>query len=205
MERSGLDPGRDGGPARWSALGLDPRPDAVARVRRATRAVLRLWGGDAHEQEMSLLISEVVTNAVRHAGTAFDVVLTMDGDTVRCEVRDDDPVMPRLRRSRSHAMGGRGLLLVATLSTTWGVEPDAPGKRVWFELPGGGAAPGLLGGAWHVGGDPVQVPGVDAPPTLVRRPRIADETAPPHPAVVVLPVDRWLELPGRASCEPPPS
>jgi anti-sigma regulatory factor (Ser/Thr protein kinase) len=179
MERSGLDPGRDGEPARWSVLGLDPRPDVVARVRRAARAVLGLWDRDVQEPEMSLLLSEVVTNAVRHAGTVFDVTLIMDGDTVRCEVRDGSPRMPHTGHPGPQEAGGRGLLLVEALSTAWGVEFDGTGKRVWFELP-----------SVHVG------------PALVHRSRVVDGPAPPHPAVVVLPVDRPVDVQGPAFCEP---
>lgn len=179
MERSGLDPGRDGEPARWSVLGLEPRPDVVARVRRAARAVLVLWDRVVQEPEMSLLLTEVMTNAVRHAGTPFDVTLLMDGDTVRCEVRDASPVMPRAGRPGPQEPGGRGLLLVAALSTAWGVERRATGKCVWFELP-----------AVHAG------------PTLVHRSGTADGPAPPHPAVVVLPADRSLDVRDPTFCEP---
>lgn len=181
MERSGLDPGRDGEPARWSALGLDPRPDAVARVRRAACAVLRLWGCDAHEGELSLLVSEVVTNAVRHARTPFDVVLSVDGDTVRCEVRDASPVMPRTRPAGPDAAGGRGMQLVAALATSWGVERDPHGKRVWFELPDSRDAGSATAEAAVRGGAP------------------CPRRAPPHPAVVVLPLDPPLGLSGSPS------
>jgi len=202
MERSGLDPGRDGEPARWSVLGLEPRPDAVARVRRAARAVLRLWGRDTQEPAMSLLVSEVVTNAVRHARTAFDVTLTMDGDTVRCEVRDDSPVVPRPGRPGPDEGGGRGLLLVASLSTAWGVELHAPGKRVWFELPSVAADRGRPSDGAHVDGDPARSAGVHGDLSLVQGSGVAD-TAPPHPAVVTLPAARSLDLRGRTLCEPP--
>ncbi|MCU1595331.1 MAG: ATP-binding region ATPase domain protein [Frankiales bacterium] len=82
-----------------------------------------------------LLTSEVVTNAVEHAGPG-PVRLSADGrpDRVRVEVCDDSDVQPVVRPLDEEATSGRGLSMVAALATTWGVTARHPGKAVWFEL-----------------------------------------------------------------------
>jgi anti-sigma regulatory factor (Ser/Thr protein kinase) len=84
-----------------------------------------------------LLASELVTNAVKYGGAR--IVLSVDDgpDRLRVEVHDDGPRAPQMGAAESHALGGRGLLLVESLAHEWGTtpspEPD-PGKGVWFTL-----------------------------------------------------------------------
>jgi anti-sigma regulatory factor (Ser/Thr protein kinase) len=84
----------------------------------------------------SLLVSELVTNAVVHAGSAVDVVVGHEGihATLRVEVHDSSERAPRMGGFDLDALSGRGLALVEAMSDRWGVEKDDAGKRVWFEL-----------------------------------------------------------------------
>ncbi|HVE98594.1 MAG TPA: ATP-binding protein [Mycobacteriales bacterium] len=84
-----------------------------------------------------LLATELVTNAVLHAGTPMELVLEADADHLRVEVVDGAEHMPVTRSYRSEPLGitGRGLSLVRSIAKTWGVTPCEPGKSVWFELP----------------------------------------------------------------------
>jgi hypothetical protein len=125
---------------RWELLGVQPQAASVARVRREVRAVLTAWGAQEMEWVASQLLTEVVTNAVLHAGTPFDVVLTHTPgapDLVRCEVRDHSPRRPKVRNYSLEAGTGRGMQMVDRLATAWGVLPDSnggAGKTVWFEF-----------------------------------------------------------------------
>jgi len=121
-------------PDRWELLDVQPQPASVVRVRREVRAVLTRWNAHDMEWVASQLLTEVVTNALLHAGTPFDVVLVHSPGTVRCEVRDHSPLRPRTRNFSPEASTGRGMQLVDRLATAWGVLPDPDGKTVWFEL-----------------------------------------------------------------------
>jgi anti-sigma regulatory factor (Ser/Thr protein kinase) len=82
-----------------------------------------------------LLVSELVTNALLHARSAPVVELEHDDVLLRCVVVDHSSVVPRRRRYATDAVTGRGIALVETLASRWGVDVDSgSGKRVWFEL-----------------------------------------------------------------------
>lgn len=81
-----------------------------------------------------LLLSEVVTNAVLHAGTPIDLSLEADNAHVRVEVVDESPHLPSPRGYGEDATTGRGLALVESLASAYGVERRPPGKVVWFEV-----------------------------------------------------------------------
>ena len=85
-----------------------------------------------------LAISEIVTNALVHAGTPIGLTIRVDDTGVRVEVADGSPHPPRPRGYAVTAGTGRGLSLVEELVRAWGSSPDEPGKVVWFEL---GATP----------------------------------------------------------------
>jgi anti-sigma regulatory factor (Ser/Thr protein kinase) len=132
--------GDDGGTGavegeRWVVSELAPTARSVAEVRRAARQALAAWAAQDAEWALSQLLSEVATNAVLHACTRFDVVLSRRDGHVRCEVSDASPLLPKLRRHSLEAATGRGLRLVEQLSTAWGVQPHPGGKTVWFEVP----------------------------------------------------------------------
>jgi GAF domain-containing protein len=83
----------------------------------------------------ALLTSELVTNAVLHAGTPLSVTLHLLSDRIRVDVADGSPVLPALKDYSADAATGRGLTLFNTLASDWGVQPAPGGKIVWFEVP----------------------------------------------------------------------
>jgi anti-sigma regulatory factor (Ser/Thr protein kinase) len=120
-------------------------PHASREARKAARVVLEDWCVPTHLLDDAILvISELVTNAVRHAGTAstLELELGQTHERLRISLADQSEVAPRLRRVRHAAEDGRGLAILAALSDRWGVEPTGRGKRVWWEvdLGGGGYA-----------------------------------------------------------------
>ena len=81
------------------------------------------------------LVSELATNAVIHARTPFTLVVSRIEDAVRVSVHDGSAVLPRRRAYGLDAATGRGLRLMSTMSSDWGIDAEAGGKVVWFELP----------------------------------------------------------------------
>ena len=84
-----------------------------------------------------LLVSELVTNALVHAGTVIDVALLFFDDGLRVEVTDGSPHGPALRGYGSGASTGRGLMLIEEMVDDWGVVADGAGKTVWFQITSG--------------------------------------------------------------------
>ncbi|MFE9467138.1 SpoIIE family protein phosphatase [Streptomyces virginiae] len=117
---------------------LDPEETAPGRARRFARRALTRWGLEDLSDSLELLVSEVVTNAVRYAERPVTLRL-LRTDVLRCEVGDDAPQLPRQRRARDTDEGGRGLFLVNRLARRWGATRLSSGKVVWFELPLPGA------------------------------------------------------------------
>ncbi|MFC4607850.1 SpoIIE family protein phosphatase [Streptomyces maoxianensis] len=113
---------------------LDPEDAAPGRARRLARRALARWGLEELSDSVELLVSEVVTNAVRYAERPVTLRL-LRTDVLRCEVGDDSPQLPRQRRARDTDEGGRGLFLVNRLARRWGATRLSTGKVVWFELP----------------------------------------------------------------------
>ncbi|MGW0412085.1 SpoIIE family protein phosphatase [Streptomyces collinus] len=107
---------------------------AVAEARRAATEQLGLWGLDEAVFTTELIVSELVTNAVRHADGPIRLRLILDRNLV-CEVSDASNTSPRLRRARSSDEGGRGLFLVAQLAQRWGTRYTSRGKTIWAEQP----------------------------------------------------------------------
>ncbi|MFE7456418.1 SpoIIE family protein phosphatase [Streptomyces sp. NPDC057554] len=112
---------------------LEPEDAAPGRARRLARRALTRWGLDDLSDEVELLVSEVVTNAVRYAERPVTLRL-LRTDILRCEVGDDSPQLPRQRRARETDEGGRGLFLVNRLARRWGATRLSTGKVVWFEM-----------------------------------------------------------------------
>ncbi|MFF8815217.1 SpoIIE family protein phosphatase [Streptomyces pactum] len=113
---------------------LDPRAQTAGQARRLARRALERWGLSDLSDAVELLVSEVVTNAVRYAERPITLRL-LHTDVLRCEVGDDVPQLPRLRQARPSDEGGRGLYLVNRLARRWGATRLSAGKVVWFELP----------------------------------------------------------------------
>jgi anti-sigma regulatory factor (Ser/Thr protein kinase) len=111
-------------------------PDGVASVRRQARDALAGWGCDADVVDDAVLVlSELAGNALLHAGDACRVAIAQSGDHVRIEVEDASPVVPAPNAYGPEAHTGRGLALVAALSSAWGVSLHDGGKMVWSEIP----------------------------------------------------------------------
>jgi CheY-like chemotaxis protein len=83
---------------------------------------------------VTLLVSELVTNANIHAGGGARVVVRLSRRGVRVDVADDDPRLPARRVPDDTGPGGRGLLIVERVASRWGVDPAPSGKSVWFEI-----------------------------------------------------------------------
>jgi anti-sigma regulatory factor (Ser/Thr protein kinase) len=121
-------------------LELDAGLSSVGAARHwAADELLR---GDArlsdHELAvLELLVTETVSNAIRHGRGPVSLELTRDVDTgaVHVAVHDGEPAAPVLRDVGSHATGGRGIALVDRLAQSWGTDLEgAQGKTVWFDL-----------------------------------------------------------------------
>ncbi|QNE30007.1 SpoIIE family protein phosphatase [Streptomyces sp. INR7] len=112
---------------------------SVGRARELARAKLPAWGLEGLLDTTELLVSELVTNALRYGEGEIRLRLLLDR-TLVCEVWDANLVQPRRRRARDTDEGGRGLQLVGMLSAGWGTRRTHRGKTVWFELPLPGAA-----------------------------------------------------------------
>lgn len=114
-------------------LHLEPEPSAVRDARDWVSGVLADWPDEGVETAR-LLVSELVTNSVLHAGTRIAVEYRDEGDRARFEVRDRHLGGPVPKRYAPDSPTGRGMRLVASLAEEWGVERDDEGKTVWFAV-----------------------------------------------------------------------
>jgi serine phosphatase RsbU (regulator of sigma subunit)/anti-sigma regulatory factor (Ser/Thr protein kinase) len=121
-----------------------PTAESVAAARRLVRKALSEWPVGEVAEDALLVVSELCTNAVIHAGTEFTVSCTHLGSAVRLAVRDSYPgrgLPSALSEPGAQRTSGRGLLLCAALSSAWGVEYDRTGKLIWCHLDVPGAVP----------------------------------------------------------------
>jgi anti-sigma regulatory factor (Ser/Thr protein kinase) len=112
-------------------------PAAPASARAARRFVVRAvhqLDRATYAEVAELLVSELVTNALLHAGTEVCVRVDRSNGGLRVEVADASSVLVAPRSLRPEATTGRGLALVAELAASWGTESRGTGKAVWFEL-----------------------------------------------------------------------
>ncbi|MEU6662798.1 ATP-binding protein [Streptomyces sp. NPDC046821] len=124
---------------RRSSFELAPHPGSAAQARKLTRAHLRDWAVcDDTCDAAALVVSELVTNAIVHTASRRIVCELHDGhDRVRIAVRDEGwvPGAPQPgRRAAPEEEHGRGLMLVAAMSTAWGAQETGPGLLVWADL-----------------------------------------------------------------------
>ncbi|MFI9342437.1 SpoIIE family protein phosphatase [Streptomyces sp. NPDC052773] len=112
---------------------LPREPRSVGRAREYARGQLLSWDLEPLVDTAELLVSELVTNALRYGEGEIRLRLLLDR-TLVCEVWDSGLVQPRRRRARDTDEGGRGLQLVGLLSAAWGSRRTHRGKTVWFEL-----------------------------------------------------------------------
>ncbi|OXY97279.1 SpoIIE family protein phosphatase [Streptomyces diastatochromogenes] len=118
---------------RVAAWELDSDPSVVARARKHTNAQLSAWGLEEAAFTTELMVSELVTNAIRYGRPPIQLRLIHQDSTLICEVYDSSGTTPHMRRARIFDEGGRGLLLVAQLAKRWGTRHDRVGKTVWAE------------------------------------------------------------------------
>ncbi|MGW7426579.1 SpoIIE family protein phosphatase [Streptomyces sp. NPDC054813] len=127
---------------RTRALGADrvatwdvpPDPAEVAHFRQAATERLAAWGLDEAAFVTELVVSELVTNAIRYGEPPIQLRLIRDRALI-CEVSDGSSTSPHLRRAHAYDEGGRGLLLVAQLTQRWGSRQTCTGKTIWAEQP----------------------------------------------------------------------
>ncbi|MEU9236930.1 SpoIIE family protein phosphatase [Streptomyces subrutilus] len=117
--------------AEWEVPG---EAAAVSRVRNAGAAQLAAWGLEDVSFTTELILSELVTNAIRYGSAPVRVRLLRDR-TLICEVSDGSSTSPHLRYAATTDEGGRGLFLVAQYADRWGVRYTDRGKVIWAELP----------------------------------------------------------------------
>jgi PAS domain S-box-containing protein len=111
---------------------LDAHPAIVRHTRELARKTLVTWGLNDLIDTVELLVSELVTNALRYGAGDIGLRLIRAGSLL-CEVRDDGHELPTLRHAELTDENGRGLQLVAALSERWGTQRTRTGKVVWFE------------------------------------------------------------------------
>ncbi|TQK50973.1 serine phosphatase RsbU (regulator of sigma subunit) [Streptomyces sp. SLBN-118] len=124
--------------------GIDPEDVAVwelsreareaGRARRLVRGQLRSWGLAELTETVELLVSEVVTNAVRHASGRRAELRLVRAGSLLCEVADEDHNLPTMLDARPADELGRGLRVVSALAREWGTSRTTDGKTVWFDL-----------------------------------------------------------------------
>ncbi|MGV9347904.1 SpoIIE family protein phosphatase [Streptomyces spiralis] len=131
-------------PSRVAEWDVPPDPAAVSRVRSETARQLEAW--DLHLTAFSteLIVSELVTNAIRYGAPPIRLRLLLDRSLI-CEVADGSSTSPHLRRARLTDEGGRGLFLVARFAQRWGTRYTSRGKVIWTEqaLHGAAVEPGM--------------------------------------------------------------
>jgi anti-sigma regulatory factor (Ser/Thr protein kinase) len=120
-------------PKRESCL-LPPSRTAPALARRFVQTVLSDWGVADAFGDVVLVTSELVTNAVQHAGTDVEVSIDLRSDRVRVEVQDQSDRHPVKADLASARDGGWGLHIVERLGAQWGLEARDGGKIVWCEV-----------------------------------------------------------------------
>ena len=115
---------------------LDAHPEQVARARALVSEYLGDGADGQVDREIAiLLVSELVTNAVLHGVSPFELRAQQSRAGLRVEVRDNNPTaIPVLRLDDGLAESGRGLQLVDTLADRWGWSEDGASKVVWFEI-----------------------------------------------------------------------
>ena len=112
--------------------GLPADPEIVADARLQASRQLQAWGLEEAAFVTELVVSELVTNAIRYGAVPIQLRLIRDR-TLICEVSDGNSAAPHLRRARTFDEGGRGLLLVSQLTQGWGTRQTTVGKTIWAQ------------------------------------------------------------------------
>jgi anti-sigma regulatory factor (Ser/Thr protein kinase) len=128
-----------GEPSRTAGVDLPAAPQSAAAARRFARAVLAEWRLPALADDVDLVISELITNALLHARAdrrvppqaTIRLDLEQYGGDLYCRVADGSPLPPTPEQAGDTAESGRGLLLVEAVSAAWGWSHEPRGKVVW--------------------------------------------------------------------------
>ncbi len=126
-------PRPDGGQA-GVTLALPALAESVPAARRFVTKALTDMDAAGASDDVAALVSELATNVVIHARTPYTVSVSRAGDTVRVGVRDLSRAVPRRRAYGVDSTTGRGLRLIATMASDWGIDADSGGKAIWFEV-----------------------------------------------------------------------
>ncbi|MFJ6751746.1 ATP-binding protein [Streptomyces sp. NPDC091266] len=124
-------------PSRHCTVELQALPARIGSARRIVSAQLRYWRLEALIDPAALGVTELLANVHRHARPSKQCTLELCVllDQLTVSVHDRDPRLPLVRAAGTWETCGRGLALIAALSESWGVRPEAAGKVVWFTLP----------------------------------------------------------------------
>jgi anti-sigma regulatory factor (Ser/Thr protein kinase) len=116
-----------------------PVPESAGKARRASGTVLAAWELDQLAEDVGLVVSELVTNALLHTGGAGGDAVRLElewaGDALTCRVVDASPLPPLPEEADQNAESGRGLILVDALAESWGWQDLPEGKAVWARFP----------------------------------------------------------------------
>lgn len=127
--------------SRTASFDLPVDESAPSQARRVVAALLADWQvGEGHlQQDVVLLTSELVTNAVQHGAGRVTLVVAVEPEAVEISVEDGSdllPAQPEQLTDNLYREGGRGLMIVSALASDWGVEETASvGKRIWARVP----------------------------------------------------------------------
>ncbi|WP_166140650.1 response regulator [Nocardioides ochotonae] len=121
-------------PAQTAEVDLPQDLSSVRQARSVVRSTLATWELEHLHDEACLVVSELATNALNHAQSSFCVRLSLHPTTVRIEVGDSGHGTPEPQPHSATREGGRGMLLVAAMSASWGIDRSEGGKVVWAEL-----------------------------------------------------------------------
>jgi anti-sigma regulatory factor (Ser/Thr protein kinase) len=123
--------------ATHEVIHLEPSGKAPAQARRVVRQMLSEFVSSDVSETAELLVSELVTNAITHGTGMVTLSIDITDESLAVTVGDEEPAQPELQPERLMALGGRGLRMIDTLASAWGVNRhvDGPGKDVWFRLP----------------------------------------------------------------------
>jgi serine phosphatase RsbU (regulator of sigma subunit)/anti-sigma regulatory factor (Ser/Thr protein kinase) len=112
---------------------LEPELSSVRHARSLIRDPLKRWGLEDLIDSSELLVSELVTNAIRYANGEVMLRLILEPDTLVCEVHDTSPALPRVLQVDKDAENGRGLHVVSQVASRWGARRTSGGKVVWCQ------------------------------------------------------------------------
>ena len=115
-------------------IDLEDSVRSPARARRATADMVTQLRLEPLADELAIVVSELVTNAVRHAAPPMHLEIQAGTDRVTVAVADGSPSLPVPRQASADAEGGRGLPMIDLLAAETGVRPSPPGKTVWAAL-----------------------------------------------------------------------